>query len=155
MLRNPTTQNSCKGRQKRKHVNVEPGKSVSYEDLLSDEEESEDERETVENHPAQALVPASSSASVSSSRLREVEYKTIKVGHWVKVVYEGETFIGKVIEKKGGESRVQYLPKPFGIKEPQQMEKEAIFYEHVFFCEERPKLHKVGRTWKYVYQWFW
>ena len=70
-----------------------------------------------------------------------MEYEKVEAGHWVKVIYEEETVIGKVIEKKGGESKVQCLQKPFGIKEPQQMEKEdeAVFYEHMLFCDVRPK----------------
>ena len=148
--------------QKRKRLNVEAGKSVSHEDLeLSDEEDENKEKSwrKEENEKSGAEEEElnndieQDAASTSTTCMKEMKYEEIKVGQWVKVIYEEETFIGKVVEKKNGESRVQCLQKPFGIKMPQQMERdeEAIFYEHVFFCKCRPKLQKFGRCWKYIY----
>ena len=42
------------------------------------------------------------------------------------------------------------LKKPFGVKEPQSLEKnsQAVFYEKVFETDVQPKLTKIGRGWK-------
>ena len=71
---------------------------------------------------------------------------------WVKVIYEGEWFLGKVLGKVEGKVQVRCLDKPFGIKEPQTFEREAdaILYEMVYKADVEPKNVKVGR--KYLLQ---
>ncbi len=74
---------------------------------------------------------------------------------WVKVKYEEEVFIGKVIQKQGNEVRVRCLEKPFGVDRgmPQDMEKESssILYSEVYEADVIPKQVKFGKVWKYTY----
>ena len=50
---------------------------------------------------------------------------------WVIVIYKEEKFLGRVLEKRNSEYLVKCLQKPLGIREPQEMEKDAIFYEKI------------------------
>ncbi len=69
----------------------------------------------------------------------------------MKVLYEDEVFIGKVLQKAAGETMEQCLEKPYGIKEPQNLEREqhAVFYEAVYERDVTPQLKKAGWGWKY------
>ena len=51
----------------------------------------------------------------------------VKVSMWVKVLYEGEIFLGKVLCVENGDVQVRYLEKPFGVEvgAPQDMEVES------------------------------
>ena len=72
-------------------------------------------------------------------------------------------FIGKVVvpedqkvvneKKKKTHVRVCCLSLPFGVRIPQDLEREndAVDYKDVFECVERPQLIKVDRSWKWVY----
>ena len=87
--------------------------------------------------------------------LKELSIKDVEESTWVKVIYEEEVFIGKVLEKVNGEARVRCLEKPFGIDigSPQDMEREpsAVFYNKVYEADVNPHIIKQGRKWKYIY----
>ena len=48
----------------------------------------------------------------------------VSISQWVKVLYEGEVFLGKVLNKQNNIVLVQGLSKPFAITEPQDLERE-------------------------------
>ena len=73
---------------------------------------------------------------------------TVKEGDWVVVIYEGEKFIGKVVNAVNGQAVVQCLTKPLGINTPQDFEADTVYYETVYYTSIMPKLVKVGRGWK-------
>ncbi|PIK41122.1 hypothetical protein BSL78_22032 [Apostichopus japonicus] len=81
--------------------------------------------------------------------LRRLDMKDVKVSMWVKVKYEEEVFIGRVLQKVGDEVCVRCLEKPFGVDKgmPQEMEKESapIFYGEVYEAEVQPGMVKCGR----------
>ena len=145
LLRNPE---NPKPRQKRKKVDVPPGKSISVEDFEQSSAEEEDsdsensESENSESENSEYETSESKEENVSTieednspySNLQEIDFDSIKIDHWVKVVYEEEIFVGVVREKIMGEVKVQCLNHPFGIKLPQLLESEntAVFYERVY-----------------------
>ena len=60
-------------------------------------------------------------------------YKDVLPGMWVVVRYEGEVFLGKVLQKRCGEYMVRCLSMPFGVNAPQQFEEdEGIYYNEVY-----------------------
>ena len=59
---------------------------------------------------------------------------------WVIVIYKEEKFLGRVLEKRNSEYLVKCLQKPLGIREPQEMEKDAIFYEKIYHTDFLPSL---------------
>lgn len=77
----------------------------------------------------------------------------VKVGMWVLVEYEMEKFIGRILEIDEGQFRVHCLAKPYGIRTPQEFEREkdAIFYKQVFNTKHFPKEVQVCRKllWEY------
>ena len=161
LLRNPE---NPKPHQKRKKVDVAPGKSICLEDFEQssaeeeenfDSENSESENSDSENSESEEENGSAIEEENSlSSNLQEIDYDAIKIDQWVKVVYEKEIFVGIVREKQMGEVKVQCLNHPFGIKLPQQLECEnsAVFYEQVYETDVTPTLKKFGRGWKYVYE---
>ena len=69
-----------------------------------------------------------------------------RIGQWVKVVYEKECFVGKVIKTMNNEACVQCLESPFGTKTAQNLEqkKYALLYKTIYVCDETPELKRVG-----------
>ena len=146
---------------KRKKLNVEPGKSVSAEVFQDDDEDNESgpddsesgvsDSESSSDHGDEEI--ESETTSTIPGETKELNYDDVTVGQWAKVLYEGEVFLGKVLQKENNEYFVQCLEKPYGIKEPQMLEKEhqSAFYDRVFEAGVRPKLTRVGRGWKYTY----
>ena len=59
----------------------------------------------------------------------------------------------KVLNKKNKEVQVRCLEKPFGIREPQEFEREedAIYYEKVYKADVNPQMVQKGRKWLWVY----
>ena len=88
-----------------------------------------------------------------------IPIKNVSCGDWVKVIYIGTPFIGKVIpdlvtsKKVKKHVRVRCLKHPYGVRKPQLMEPEdeAADYSKVYQCLETPKLEKVGRVWMWNY----
>ena len=74
---------------------------------------------------------------------------------WVKINFEEEWFLGKVMKKEGIRCMVRCLEKPFGIGEPQDMENErdTLPCDEVFDAEGIvPKQVPVKpRGWKWTY----
>lgn len=148
---------------RRKKVNVEPGKSVSAEEFQNDA--ADDETCSYESDDSDVSSSSDSSSDDGDkemetettltipTELKELTYCNVSIGQWAKVIYEGEVFLGKVLKKENNEYFVQCLEKPYGIREPQTLEKEcqSAFYEQVFETDVQPKLTKVGRGWKYTY----
>ena len=52
----------------------------------------------------------------------------------MKVIYEGEWFLGKVVKPVGNLCLIRYLEKPYGISEPQDLEPErdTVVYEELY-----------------------
>ena len=80
-------------------------------------------------------------------------FENIVIGQWVKVIYEDEVFLGKVLETKESHYLVRCLEKPFGINTPQAFEREndAIYYSKVYSATVTPELKSFGRKWMYTY----
>ena len=99
--------------------------------------------------------PEASNIGVSS--LKEMDISNVKTGEWVLVNYEGEVFIRKVMEKlinnESKEAKVHCIERPYGIKEPLNMEPEnhVAFYLKVYECKGVPSLIAHKRSWKYSY----
>ena len=150
---------------------MEPGKSVSSFDLEGEEEpessdessddSSSDESADVDSHDSDDSDDADAEnkenqepAQINSTNdLKVLHHDDVSIGQWVKVKYEDEVFLGKVLKKTCGECLVQCLEKPFGVNDAQSMESEAnaVFYECVYESNVMPRWQKVGRGWKYVY----
>ena len=139
----------------RKRITVEPGKSVSVEDLnpVNEHDEPDNSGSEVTKSEVMDSEDDDSGNSFNESGISPLMYAGTTVGQWVKVLYEGEVFIHKILQKTAGETMVQCLEKPFGIKELQKLEKEqdAVLYENVYQCDVIPKLQKAGGGWKYSY----
>ena len=123
-------------------------KRVLFESDLS-EDDSSDEYQSSNYSESDVEMPDESQLN---KQLKPMDISECKVGMWVKVVYEGEIFIGKVQGRQNLAVEVQCLEHPFGIRQHQNMEKDSVHYNEVFHCDDcKPKLEKVGRTWKWTY----
>ena len=94
------------------------------------------------------------SESSSKGDPKKLASTDVKVGMWVRVIFEDEWYLGKVMEKNGAICNVRCLEKPFGIKEPQDMEHEkyTMPYDTVYEADGiNPSQIAVGRCWKWVY----
>lgn len=72
----------------------------------------------------------------------------------MKVIYEGEWFLGKVVKTMGNSYLVRCLEKPYGISEPQDLEPErdTVVYEELYDVDGIiPRQIKVKRSWKWIY----
>ena len=73
-----------------------------------------------------------------------MDNSNVKTAEWVIINYERKVFIGKVIEKlindECKEAKVCCLEKPYGIKEPSNMEpgNHVAFYSKVYECKDVP-----------------
>ena len=68
-----------------------------------------------------------------------MSYKDVFPRIWVVVKYEGERFLGKVLQKRCGEYMVKCLSMPFGVNTPRQSEEdEGIFYTEVYQSDIAP-----------------
>ena len=139
----------------RKRITVEPGKSVSVEDLnpVNEHDGPDNSGSEVTESEIMDSEDDDSGNSFNESGISPLMYTGTTVGQWVKVLYEGEVFIHKILQKTAGETMAQCLEKPFGIEELQKLEKEqdAVLYENVYQCDVIPKLQKEGGGWKYSY----
>ena len=55
-------------------------------------------------------------------------YKDVLPWMWVVVKYEGERFLGKILQKMCGAYMVWCLSMPFGVNAPQQSDQEEGIY---------------------------
>ena len=123
-------------------------KRVLYESDSSESEFSDGNESINSNSDDDEIMEISD----ENQNLIPLDISECKIGMWVKVVYEGELFIGKVQGKQNNSVEVQCLEHPFGIKNHQDMEKDSVHYDKVFSCGDcEPRLVKVGRTWKWTY----
>lgn len=53
---------------------------------------------------------------------KKIDIGTVKKGNWVKVIFEGEWFLGKVVELGYELTLVCCLKKRFGMHKPQDLE---------------------------------
>ena len=90
------------------------------------------------------------------SNLQLLCINDVKVSMWVKVLYEGETFLGKVLCVENGDVQVRCLEKPFGVEvgAPQDMEVESscASFQEVYTSNIEPVMIKDCRKWRYIYK---
>ena len=80
----------------------------------------------------------------------------VLLGMWVVVKYEGEKFLGKVMDKKCGEYLVRCLNKPFGISTPQTYESdEGIYYTEVYQTDVTPENKQIMKDGKKSREYYW
>ena len=142
---------------RRKRVQVDPGKSITSVDIQTDQEEvmkveessSSDEEDTSSGNENNAEEIDEN----LDTNLKLLPYSKVNEGDWIKVIYEGEVFLGKVIKKQAREFLVRCLEKPFAIGGPNKLEREdsVIFYKQVYEANVVPELKKFGRVWEYAY----
>ena len=83
-------------------------------------------------------------------------YDDVSAGMWVVVMYEGERFLGKVIQKKCGEYLVKCLSMPFGVRIPQQYEDdEGVYYTEVFQTDIVPENKRIIKDGKKSREYYW
>ena len=94
---------------------TEKNKAESSEEgnSISDPESNDGEEMEIETTP------------VVATSLKELTYDNVSTGQWVKALYEAEVFLEKNQKKVPNEYYVQCLEKPFGVKEPQSLEKDS------------------------------
>ena len=96
-----------------------------------------------------------------------MNFEEIHQNMWVKVIYEGQKFIGKVMEKvmaKEGDKKkqafvkVKCLEKPFGIREPQDFEMgDGVYYKlsRVFKTDMKPEMTQIDKNGRKQRKWCW
>ena len=104
--------------------------------------------ETVDNEAAD---------NSNSPALQPVSHLDITIGMWVIVLYEGEKWLAKVMNKHENQVLVRCLEKPFGINQPQNLEREddAFIVEEVYYPNVIPTLTQIGPDGKKGRKWFW
>ena len=77
--------------------------------------------------------------------LIEIPYDSVSISQWVKVLYEGQVFLGKVFNKQNNTALVCCFSKPFGITEPQDFEQEndVVYCNHVYHTKVTPLANPV------------
>ena len=81
-------------------------------------------------------------------------FESVSQGQWLLVEYEKKFFLGIVLSVSPSSTHIRCLEKPYGISEPQDLEKEiSIWYNlsKLFFSLVKPHLVQVKRSWKYKY----
>ena len=91
-LRNPETP---KPPPKRKRIDIEPGKSICQSDLETEEESESDSESSLQSEEDSSSDDHSEENCSNESEkprcdfdLKEIDYETTNVDHWVKVIYE-------------------------------------------------------------------
>ena len=54
--------------------------------------------------------------------LQPMPFDDVNIGMWVIAIYEDEKWLANVVDKWGNQVLVHCLEKPFGVKEPQNLE---------------------------------
>ena len=49
-------------------------------------------------------------------------FDDVNIGMWVIAIYEDEKWLANIVDKRGNQVLVCCLEKPFGVKEPQNLE---------------------------------
>ena len=89
--------------------------------------------------------------------LQPIPFDDVIIRMWVIAIYEDEKWLANVVDKRGNQVLVRCLEKPFGVKEPQNLEREedAIFVEQVFHIDVVPTLSQIAPNGKKGCKWFW
>ena len=95
--------------------------------------------------------PDSSAVDHQYQKIENIE--SVSQGQWLLVEYEKEFFLGIVLSVSASSAHARCLEKPFGISEPQDLEKEniSIWLLKLFFPPVKPHLVQVKRSCKYKY----
>ena len=82
--------------------------------------------------------PDSSAVDHQYQKIENIE--SVSQGQWLLVEYAKEFFLGIVLSVSASSAHVRYLEKPYGISEPQDLEKEYFnlvrFIKVVFFTSK-------------------
>ena len=54
--------------------------------------------------------------------LQPIPFDGVIIRMWVIAIYEDEKWLANVVDKRGNQVLVRCLEKPFGVKEPQNLE---------------------------------
>ena len=88
--------------------------------------------------------------------LQPIPFDGVNIRMWVIAIYEDEKWLANVVDKRGNQVLVCCLEKPFGVKEPQNLEQEdVIFIEQVFHTDVVPTLLQIAPNGKKEHKWFW
>ena len=97
--------------------------------------------------------PDSSAVDHQYQKIENIKY--VSQGQWLLVEYEKEFFLGIVLSVSAYSAHVRCLEEPYGISEPQDLEKEniSIWYDlsKLFFSPVKPHLVQVNKRCKYKY----
>ena len=95
------------------------------------------------NKPEKGLIP--------------IPYQKVKEGMWVIVIYKEEKWIRKVVTKCHDQVCVRCLEKPFGIHQPQLLEKEedSIYFSQVYHTDITPEQTQIDTNGRKGRKWFW
>ena len=132
------------------------GEENDEEDMEVNNEKEENDNGNVKDNKGNETTSSSSVSSPSAS-LQDMDIAKVKIGEWVVVQYEGEHFIGKVtdtlINKECKAARVCCLKRPYGLKEPSDMESEnhVVYYKTIYKCNNVSTIINHKRGWKYIY----
>ena len=77
------------------------------------------------------------------------------IDSWVKVIYEGEKFAGKVIKVVNGKAKVLCLSVSYKSGQSFasfERDNDAVFYEEIYQMEKQPECVKVGRKYLWKFQ---
>ena len=106
---------------------------------------------------AKSAVGKSPKRPISSvpGNLEELNINDCKLHMWVKVRYEEETYLGKIVEIENNETCVRCFKMPFGIAMDSfhEMEDEGscCYFPTVYKSDVEPVMVKDDRVWKYKY----
>ena len=94
-------------------------------------------------------------AAVDHQYQKSENIESVSQSQWLLVEYEKEFFLGIVLSVSTSRAHVCCLEKPYGISEPQDLEKEniSIWYDlsKLFFSPVKSHLVQVKISWKYKY----
>ena len=107
-------------------------------------------------HTFNSLVKDTPDSSAVNHQYQKIEnVESVSQGQWLLVEYERNFFLGIVLSVFASSTHVCCLEKPYGISEPQDLEKVdiSIWYDllKLFFSPVKPHLAQVKRSWKYKY----
>ena len=88
---------------------------------------------------------------------QSIPFDDVNIGMQVIAIYEDEKWLANVVDKRENQVLVRCLEKPFGNKEPQNLEREgdAIFVEQVFHTDVVPTLLQIAPNGKKGHKCFW
>ena len=92
----------------------------------------------------------------NQSTFQAISFDDVNIGTWVIAIYEDEKWLADVVYTRGNQVLVRCLEKPFGVKEPQNLEweEDTIFIEQVFHTDV-PTLSQIASNRKKGCKWFW